>query len=183
MRKLIAVVASTAALLIAGMANAAPTQIIFEQQGGAGSNTWQLSINVTEAVSLAAVVFAIESSPVGDFVITAANTSVDAFAPVGFSAKNVAGNVLSLLLQSGSQGAINGPLASPAQGVFVLGTLTAPAGFTFIPDENTGGTVQDTDFNSLPFELVIIPPPVPEPAAMVLLGLGLAGLALARRAA
>jgi hypothetical protein len=172
MRKLIAVVASAAALLIAGMANAASVTVT---QQGQGSSIWEVSMSSATAVGQ--VAFIVTSTPVADFTITAPATSVDPFV-TGFSVKNIdsTAGTIQVILAIGNPG----PIASG-----VLGNLTVTGAFTFAPDTGSGGLLLETDqATEIPADIIVVPSnPVPEPGMVLLLGAGLAGLALARRSA
>ena len=193
MRKLIALVASTAALLVASMANAAPVDVVFTQTAP-GATTWTLSVNIPANVPVGAVSFHIVSSPAADFVISQPSTVIDPFAPTGFSVKILTGNDLHLSFVPAGANTTLAPIG-PAQS-FTIGTLTG-AGIhgcnqsggptnsaggcdgQFVPGDDDGGTILDDQFNPLDFTVRF----VPEPGAVLLLGIGIAGLSLARRKA
>mgnify|MGYP001214704431 CR=1 FL=1 len=87
MRKLIASVVATAALLISGMANAATVDLFLTRLGTASApqDNWALTANVTTAVQLAAVSVQISSTGTGTFVIAQPASVIDPFIPTGFS--------------------------------------------------------------------------------------------------
>jgi hypothetical protein len=196
MRKLLALFASTAVLLGAGLANvasAANVTLSFQQEDP-GSDLWDLNMIVPdEGVQIVAVAFSIVASGALDFSIAPPATVVDPFSPTGFSVKDtsVAGQ-MHIVLNVGTPGPIaTGPAA------IMLGVLHLPAASNpalqsscgmagqqscdsrFLPGIDDGGTIQDIDFNSLPFDVHF----TPEPGAMLLLGLGLASLSVIRRKA
>jgi len=177
MKKMMAMVALAAAVMVGSVASAAPVDILVEQTG-AGSPDWTVSVRTDIAISaLVLVTSGFTSRTFGPTV----NVSV---ADSPFS---------------------NGVLAinSPGTGQNILGaglpytlaaTLLGGTGAVSITDGEVGFgyTVLDADGNPLApgtvgdqtpgtFSLTVVG--VPEPASAVLLGLGLASLALLRRKA
>jgi hypothetical protein len=185
-----AVVASTAVFLVAGMASAAPVLLTFTQDAVV-TDHWALTMSVPDDVSIYAVAFGIVADAQTYFKISAATTAVDPFVPTGFSTiVTDPGDPTrrNIVLTAGTQGFMfDGP------GQLALGVLDATGLFDcvdhsagggncsfFRTGDADGGTVQDIDFNSLDFTVQFVGLPVPEPGIVILLGLGLAGLTLPR---
>jgi len=180
MRKLIALVATTAALLFAGSAKAAQVDLFLTQTGPAAT-TWNLTANTDASFAqLGSVAVQIFSATAGAFVVGQTNVVIDPLLPTGFS-NYVVGPPMRLGLGPGTQGYM---VAGATTG-FLLGTWTGTSAPTLGPaDPGDGDTATDADFTPLDFSITTVPfSVVPEPSAMILLGLGLAGLSMARRKA
>jgi hypothetical protein len=192
MRKLIALVASTAALLVATAANAAPVDLIFTQ-ASAGSPNWALTINVPSSTDggsnlIAALAFQIVGGT--DFITS--NGSIDHFASdavPGLSLKRIepSGNLHLQLVAIGAS--FTGPGNGIAIGTLVGATLhgcadAASCASQFIDGVDDGGTVQDDQFNILGYTVKFVGSnPAPEPGMLVLLAMGIGSLAMVRRKA
>jgi len=178
MRKLIALVAASAALLVGGMANAA-TVDLFLTQNAEGSLDWTLTMNVNAPVTVAALAVEISNGGIGSFTIGQPATVIDPFIPTGFSNYVVSAGVVRMAPGPGTQGFItNGAVTG-----FLIGTFSGPGPVQLLPGNvGDGDTVMDQDFGPIDFSLTTVPfPVVPEPAMLLLLGIGLGGMSLARR--
>lgn len=182
MKKLMALVALTGALLVAGAGNAAPVDVTLTQTGAL---TWDLTVSTSDAVGIAGVAVNIANvglaaSGTPSFVIAQTNAIIDPFViNGGFSFQlQTAGN-LRMSIGPGTQGYM---LAGP--GSLLIGTFTAGSGGVTLlaADPLDGVTVLADDFETgLPFTLHTVPLPVPEPTAVLLIGIGMAGLSVVRR--
>ena len=191
MRKLLALFASTALLLVAGLANvasAANVSLAFVQEGP-GSDLWDLTMTEPNpGEQIQAVAFTILGGGAMDFSISQPATVIDPFSPTGFSVKDttVPGQ-MHIVLNVGTPGPIATGIASlllgvlhlPAASNAPLNCVDAACDSRFLNGDPDGGTIQDTNFNSLPFTVSF----TPEPGTVLMLGLGMAGLALVRRRA
>jgi hypothetical protein len=184
MKKTMALFGLVAALFLSGTASAAQVDLFLTQQGttGAPSNDWLLTMNTEAAVG--GIAFQISYSGTGSFVLgpNAAIDNCTTGTPSGFSLCQNAGNVVRI------SAAPTGAAMAPA-GVtgFFVGTFTGTGTIQLLPaNPGDGDTAVGDDFETaLTFSLTTtpVPPPVPEPSAILLLGIALGGLSLARRSA
>jgi hypothetical protein len=178
-------VALAAALLVAGSAGAAQVDLFLTQQssGGVGTNTWLLTMNVTEDINVGAIAFQIGYSGTGTYANT--NPAIDACTtavPSGFTLcqnTNTSPGVVRIATSPVGAFLADGPVVGFAVGTFTgTGTIAllqanSQDGFTAVGDDFE--TELSSSLTTTPFVVV------PEPSAILLLGVALGGLSLARR--
>jgi PEP-CTERM motif-containing protein len=171
MKKLLATAAALAGLVFAGAASAATVDI---KLVSSGANSWNLTVDNHGSTALGAINMFVAG--LNTFTPNAGNAAISgpdstlALDPLGDGVNNF------LVINNLPGQAIVG---AGATGV-LLGTLTGPG-----PASGQGADFigQDTLFDTAGNPLAVDFSVTPEPSAILLLGLGLGGFALARRRA
>jgi len=196
MKKLIAAVALVAAFVVSRGASAAVFDV-YAKQTAPGSGQWELSVGVAGAQGLAAlnIQFANVTGMVLNPLATGISTSDTLFISeiLDGNGDPIPGRT-GAIIQGGASGANSLPLfptpapaSPPGSYGFLLATLTAGNSANPISliagefGDVFGGTtfITPTGAAFADYSLTV----VPEPTVALLLGMGLAGLALARRKA
>jgi hypothetical protein len=198
MKKLIGLALAVA--LFAGTAQAAEINLIQRTaiDTAADPTLWDLSIQIPENVQVGAIAFLVDRAQGFTFNPALVGTVIsiaDSVNAQDGTARHVAGNGLTLgqvLFQGPNLGTplglVNGvPMTGILIGTFNVAALAGcspsnlaacPQFLSSVPD---GGSIQDLDFGEIPSNSHVIP--APEPMTAVLLGFGLASIALVRRKA
>ncbi|HUL02737.1 MAG TPA: PEP-CTERM sorting domain-containing protein [Gemmatimonadales bacterium] len=178
MKKLLVLAALMAG--IAGAANAASIDILLTQNGP-GSSDWTLSVNNNSSTPIGAVNF--EVVGLTSMVVNTQNAAISpddsGLTPDAIGPGQAFGAVNNLPNQTiVAPGVVNAVLATLSGGTSALlrpAELNAQSATLYTPN---GAAITDTSLFS-----VSTHPAVPEPATLLLLGLGLGALAFVRRSA
>jgi len=190
MRKLLASLAFAAALAFGATAHAAAVNIDVTQDG-ASSSSWTVSVDLAAGQTLGAISFLTEG--LTSFNINASLTNISPADSV-YSIDPLGNGQNALIVNNTAIGAALGGGPGPAHLLIgaLLGGTSSPPVAIFNGDDVAGGTAFDANGNLVtdyalalhPFVVnPVVGPAVPEPASAVLMGLGLASLALVRRKA
>jgi hypothetical protein len=187
MRKLLASLAFAAALAVGASAHAAAVNIDLTQDS-AGSASWTLTVDLASGQTLGAISFLTEG--LNTFNINASLTNISP-ADTVFSIDPLGTGQNALIVNNTAIGAALGGGPGPLH--LLIGSLVGPGPVAiFNGDDVAGGTAfdangvvtQDYALALHPFVVnPVVGPVVPEPASAMLMGLGLATLALVRRKA
>jgi hypothetical protein len=180
MRKLIAVLAVAAGLMLGSVANAAQVDIFLTQTA---PTDWTLSVNNNGSAGVGIINFIVEG--LDTMALNLANAAID---PTGSLAVDPFGEGLgqnsvyipnatagSSIVPGNTLGSILATLSGPGP-VLAYGPEAVPFEGTAVIS-NLGVPIQD-------YSITVVPTPTtPEPVTMILLGVGLAALGLVRRSA
>jgi hypothetical protein len=181
MRKLLASLAFAAALAIGASAHAAAVNIDLTQDS-AGSSSWTLTVDLAAGQTLGAI--QILTQGLNSFALNTSLPNVDAASSV-YSIEPIPGSN-ALIVVNNATGALLGGSAGPAHLLIgsLVGGTSAPPVLIYSDVDIIGAPALDAQGADLTdVALATHPFPAPEPTSMMLMGLGLASLALVRRRA
>lgn len=179
MRKLLASLAVAVALAIGATAHAAAVDITVTQDSP-GATTWTLSTAIAAGQTLGAVSFL--TTGLTAFTLNTSVTNISAADSV-YSIDPLGDGRNALIVNNNALGAALG--GGPGPLTLILGQFAGQATGVSLDngDDLLGGTAFDANGNPIADYSLTLVPKAPEPATAILLGLGLASLALVRRKA
>lgn len=187
MKKLVSLVALAAALTLGGTAMAASVNITMDQ-GGVVGGPFSLAVTTDPGVQVSQIAILITGSTSGNLFTLAANggaSNINISAPDSANFPNgEGGRTPQIQLNPPTLGGLLFTGNSVVLGSFVAGNPDALG--IGNGDSEFGYTALDPAGNLLDYSLAVnhaSEPPVPEPATMFLMTVGLAGLAILRRRA
>jgi len=178
MKKLLASLVFTAALAIGASAHAAAVNI-FLTQDAPGSTSWTLSVQTSVAIGGISVL----TTGLNSFNL---NTSLAGLSPAdsGFSIDPLLTGQNLVFTNNTGNGVVFGGAGATSfvLGVLIGGTTAPPVGIQDATDA-AGGSAFDPNLAVISDVSLTTVPAVPEPMSLLLMGLGLAGIAAMRRIA